>query len=169
MSPADRRIASTAERMRALGAAIGRACTGGEVIVLRGDLAAGKTTLAQGIGRGLGIDEQVTSPTFVVARSHSHPAAGPDLVHVDAYRLGSLGEVEDLDLESDLATSVVVVEWGHGVVDALSDRWALVSIARSPDPADQERVVDLAWADGTWAHSPWSALADDSATGGGAR
>lgn len=169
MTPADRRIASTADEMRALGAAIGRACSGGEVIVLSGDLGAGKTTLAQGLGRGLGIDDQVTSPTFVIARSHAHPSVGPDLVHVDAYRLGSLREVDDLDLESDLATSVVVVEWGAGVVDGLSDRWALVSIERSPDPAAQTRVVDLEWADGTWAHSPWSALAGPGSTGGGSR
>ncbi|MHB1067806.1 MAG: tRNA (adenosine(37)-N6)-threonylcarbamoyltransferase complex ATPase subunit type 1 TsaE, partial [Candidatus Nanopelagicales bacterium] len=85
MTPADRRIASTADEMRALGAAIGRACSGGEVIVLSGGLGAGKTTLAQGLGRGLGIDDQVTSPTFVIARSHAHPSVGPDLVHVDAY------------------------------------------------------------------------------------
>ncbi|MDO8310107.1 MAG: tRNA (adenosine(37)-N6)-threonylcarbamoyltransferase complex ATPase subunit type 1 TsaE [Actinomycetota bacterium] len=152
--------------MRGLGAAIGRACSGGEVVVLNGDLGAGKTTLAQGLGRGLGIAEQVTSPTFVIARSHAHPSGGPDLVHVDAYRLGSLGEVEDLDLESDLATSVVVVEWGAGVVDGLSDRWALVTIARSPDPAVETRVVDLAWADATWARSPWAARAVPDVAGG---
>ncbi len=169
MNLSDRRLASTADEMKELGAAIGAACSGGEVIVLSGALGAGKTTLAQGLGRGLGITEQVTSPTFVIARSHAHPAAGPDLVHVDAYRLGSLGEVEDLDLESDLATSVVVVEWGAGAVDGLSDRWALVTIERSADADIDTRVIDLEWAPGTWACSPWSGPAAPAATGGDRR
>ena len=111
----------TADAMRDLGAALGRACRGGDVLVLCGDLGAGKTTFTQGLARGLGIAEAVTSPTFVIARVHPNPSGGPDLVHVDAYRLGSVVELDDLDLDTDLDRSVVVVEWGVGLADALSD------------------------------------------------
>ena len=134
---------STAGQMRELGARLGAACAGGDVIILTGDLGAGKTTITQGIGRGLGIAEPVTSPTFVIARVHANPGDRPDLVHVDAYRLGSLAEVEDLDLEADLDTSVVVVEWGDGLVDHLSESRVLVRIARKDDDADETRTVDV--------------------------
>ena len=146
----------TADAMRAWGACLGAACRGGDVIVLTGDLGAGKTTLAQGIARGMGITDAVTSPTFVIARTHPHPAAGPDLVHVDAYRLGGLAEVDDLDLESDLARSVVVVEWGEGLVEGLSDSRLDLVIRRSAIDDDEVRTVEAT------AHSPrWAdALAD---------
>ena len=136
-------VVGTAAEMRDLGARLGEACEGGDVIVLSGDLGAGKTTMTQGIGRGLGITEPVTSPTFVIARVHQNPGIRPDLVHVDAYRLGSLTEVEDLDLESDLDRSVVVVEWGEGMVDGLSDARVVVRICRADDDEDETRSVEM--------------------------
>lgn len=143
-------VVSTAKDMRDLGARLGEACAGGDVVILSGDLGAGKTTIAQGIGRGLGIDEAVTSPTFVIARVHVNPGEGPDLVHVDAYRLGSLAEVEDLDLESDLANSVVVVEWGDGMVEALGDSRVVVRISRTDDYGDETRIVAVSGAGDRW-------------------
>lgn len=148
-------VAPTADEMRDLGAAIGSACRGGDVVVLTGDLGAGKTTFTQGLALGMGIDERVTSPTFVIARVHAHPAGGPDLVHVDAYRVGSALELDDLDLDSDLATSVVVVEWGGGLAERLSSDRLDVVITRSEDEDDEVRQVDLT------AHSaPWAAVLD---------
>lgn len=144
MSPSRRELrVPTAADMAALGAALGERCRGGDVLVLTGDLGAGKTTLTQGLARGLGIDEAVTSPTFVIARVHQHPASGPDLVHVDAYRLGSTLELDDLDLEADLAGSVVVVEWGGGLAEGLSDARVDVDILRTDSSADESRVVRL--------------------------
>ncbi|HLS13856.1 MAG TPA: tRNA (adenosine(37)-N6)-threonylcarbamoyltransferase complex ATPase subunit type 1 TsaE [Beutenbergiaceae bacterium] len=92
----------------------------GDLIVLSGGLGAGKTTLTQGIGAGLNVRGQVASPTFIIARSHRGPASGPGLVHVDAYRLASLAEVDDLDLDTSMAESVTVVEWGTGFVEELA-------------------------------------------------
>ena len=146
----DRVRVDTADAMHDLGERLGRLARGGDVLVLIGDLGAGKTTLAQGIGRGMGIDEPITSPTFVIARTHANPSGGPDLVHVDAYRLGSLAEVEDLDLESDLDRSVVVVEWGEGLVDGLSDSRLDVRIWRPADDGNETRTVLLDSADTRW-------------------
>lgn len=101
-------VVADAEAMRALGARIGRQARAGDVIVLDGELGTGKTTLTQGIAQGLGVTESVTSPTFVIARIH--PSASIPLVHVDAYRLGSRAELDDLDLPWE--ESVAVVEWG---------------------------------------------------------
>ncbi len=104
-------------RTRQIGSAIGAALIRGDVVVLSGDLGAGKTTLTQGIARGLGIDEQVTSPTFVVAREMAAGDPGIALLHVDAYRIASLEEWDDLDI--DLQAHATVVEWGEQVSDAL--------------------------------------------------
>ncbi len=104
----------TAAEMRELGERLAGLLRAGDLIVLSGSLGAGKTTLTQGIGAGLGVRGPVTSPTFVIARQHPSLRGGPDLVHADAYRLGSRAEVDDLDLDTDVATSVTVVEWGEG-------------------------------------------------------
>src|SRR4029453_11950915 len=93
----------------------------GDVLILSGDLGAGKTTLTQGIGRGLQVRGDITSPTFVIARVHPSLVDGPPLVHVDAYRLGGIDELDDLDLDTSLADAVTVVEWGHGVAEGLAD------------------------------------------------
>lgn len=106
---------------RSFGRRLGPLLRGGDVLVLTGDLGAGKTTLAQAIGEGLGVRGPITSPTFVIARLHPSLVGGPDLVHVDAYRLGSAVELDDLDLDADLDHSVTVVEWGAGLAEQLSD------------------------------------------------
>ena len=91
-------------------------------MVLTGELGAGKTTFTQGLGEGLGVRGGVTSPTFVIARVHPSLVDGPDLVHVDAYRLGGIDELDDLDLDTSLDTAVTVVEWGAGLAEGLAER-----------------------------------------------
>ena len=110
----------TAEATRALGTALGGLLRAGDLLVLTGDLGAGKTTLTQGLGEALGVRGAVTSPTFVIARVHPSLGDGPPLVHVDAYRLGGTLELDDLDLDAGVEESVTVVEWGHGVAELLS-------------------------------------------------
>jgi tRNA threonylcarbamoyladenosine biosynthesis protein TsaE len=118
----------TAEQMRALGRRLAGILRAGDLVLLSGPLGAGKTTLTQGIGAGLGVRGSVTSPTFVIARVHPSLSAGPDLVHADAYRLGSRAEVDDLDLDTDLATAITVVEWGDGLVEDLAPSFLSVRI-----------------------------------------
>lgn len=138
--------AADAEQMRTLGERIGRSVRAGDVVVLTGELGAGKTTLTQGIGTGLGVRGAVTSPTFVIARVHPSLTNGPQLVHVDAYRLGGVEELDDLDLDTSLEEAVTVVEWGEGLVEGLSDSRLEVTIDRAvaDEVDDQEpdaRVV----------------------------
>ena len=111
----------TAADTRAWGARLGALLRAGDLVVLTGDLGAGKTTLTQGLGEGLGVRGPVTSPTFVIARVHPSLVGGPALVHVDAYRLGGIAELDDLDLDADLEESVTVVEWGHGLAEDLAE------------------------------------------------
>ncbi len=133
-------VVATAAQMRGLGRRLARLLHAGDLVVLSGPLGAGKTTLAQGIGAGLGVRGQITSPTFVIARVHPNLGTGPDLVHADAYRLGSQAEVDDLDLDADLATSVTVVEWGEGLVEDLAASFLLVGIRADAgaDPGDTD-------------------------------
>ena len=130
--------ARDADQMRALGADLAQVLRPGDVLVLDGPLGAGKTTFTQGIGAALGVRGSVTSPTFVIARSH--PGPGPSLVHVDAYRLGGSIEVEDLDLDADLDHAITVVEWGAGKVEGLApDRLDVVirrDVGAPMDPED---------------------------------
>ena len=93
----------------------------GDLLVLTGPLGAGKTTLVQGIGDGLGVRGPITSPTFVIARVHPSLRGGPALVHADAYRLGGVAEIDDLDLDASTDSSVTVVEWGEGLAEGLSE------------------------------------------------
>lgn len=123
----DTTVASTDE-MGALGARLAAVLRAGDLVVLTGPLGAGKTTLTRGLGAALGARGQVSSPTFVLARTHP-TAAGPDLVHVDAYRLSDPVELDDLDLDWD--ASIVVVEWGRGFVDGISDSVLDVEIVRA--------------------------------------
>jgi tRNA threonylcarbamoyl adenosine modification protein YjeE len=123
-----------ADGMRALGGRLAAVLHAGDLVLLVGDLGAGKTTLIQGVARGLGVVEPVTSPTFVIARVHRAAAGRPDLVHVDAYRLDSLAEVDDLDLDASLADSVTVVEWGEGKVEHLAEHRIEVRIDRDSEP-----------------------------------
>lgn len=112
---------ATAQETHALGVQLGRLLLAGDLVLLTGGLAAGKTTFTQGIGEGLGVRGPITSPTFVIARMHPSLGAGPALVHVDAYRLEGLAELDDLDLDADLEAVVTVVEWGHGLAESLSE------------------------------------------------
>ncbi|WP_344949002.1 tRNA (adenosine(37)-N6)-threonylcarbamoyltransferase complex ATPase subunit type 1 TsaE [Terrabacter ginsenosidimutans] len=112
---------ATTDDTQDFGRRLGSLLRGGDVLVLTGDLGAGKTTLTQGIAEGLGVRGPITSPTFVIARVHPSLVGGPALVHVDAYRLGSAIELDDLDLDADLDASVTVVEWGAGLAEQLSE------------------------------------------------
>jgi tRNA threonylcarbamoyladenosine biosynthesis protein TsaE len=116
------------EAMRALGARVGSVLRAGDLVLLTGSLGAGKTTFTGGLGAAVGVRGPVTSPTFVLARTHPSLVGGPPLVHVDAYRLGSAAELDDLDLDYEHA--VVVVEWGEGLLDGVSDSLLEVVIAR---------------------------------------
>ena len=120
---------ASADDMVALGRRLAAVLLPGDLVVLSGDLGAGKTTLVQGIGAGLGVRGPITSPTFVIARVHPSLTGGPALVHADAYRLNSPAEVDDLDLDASLETSVTVVEWGGGLVEDLAADRLDVSIA----------------------------------------
>lgn len=131
----------TAAAMHDLGAGLAGVLRAGDLVLLCGPLGAGKTTLVQGIGRGLQVQGQVASPTFVLARVHQSVVDGPALVHVDAYRLGGLAELDDLDLDTDLDSAVTVVEWGTGVAEPLADSRLEVRIARSD--TSEARRVDL--------------------------
>ena len=111
----------TAGAMRDLGRRLAAGLRAGDLLVLSGPLGAGKTTLVQGIGEGLGVRGPITSPTFVIARVHPSLRGGPALVHADAYRLGGVAEIDDLDLDSSTASSVTAVEWGEGLAEGLSD------------------------------------------------
>ncbi|SFN94239.1 tRNA (adenosine(37)-N6)-threonylcarbamoyltransferase complex ATPase subunit type 1 TsaE [Mycetocola miduiensis] len=128
MIDAENIVVATSDDMHAFGVRLGRSLSAGDLLVLTGPLGAGKTTLARGIGEGLGVRGPVTSPTFVLARTHPSIVGGPPLVHVDAYRLSEPIELDDLDI--DFAGSVVLVEWGRGMVDAVASRWVDVEIER---------------------------------------
>jgi tRNA threonylcarbamoyladenosine biosynthesis protein TsaE len=130
---------------RAFGEVLAQVLRAGDLLLLSGPLGAGKTALAQGIGAGLGVRGAITSPTFVIARVHR--AGSPDglpLVHVDAYRLGTVNdpraEVDDLDLDASMDEAVTLVEWGEGMVEQLADTHLTVRIDRRDD---ETRVVTL--------------------------
>lgn len=148
----------TAAAMEAVGRRLAGLLRAGDLVVLTGELGAGKTTLVRGLGEGLGVRGPVTSPTFVLARVHPPLGAGPALVHVDAYRLGGLAEVDDLDLDASLDASVTVVEWGEGKVEDLAEDRLELWIRRRPggaapagEPAEvrelELRPVGERWAD----------------------
>lgn len=137
-----------ADAMRELGSSLAAQLAAGDLIVLSGELGAGKTTFTQGIGAGLEVRGDVTSPTFVIAREHPSLVEGPSLVHVDAYRLGGIDELDDLDLDASLEQSVTVVEWGEGVAEGLAESRLEIRIIRAlaneeneDDDLDPRRVL----------------------------
>lgn len=131
------RTVATGDDMHELGIELARLLRAGDLLVLTGPLGAGKTTLTRGIGDGLEVRGPVTSPTFVLARTHPSLVDGVPLVHVDAYRLSSALELDDLDI--DFARSVVVVEWGGGMLDGVAESWLEVEIVR-PTGASEARA-----------------------------
>ena len=148
-----------AAQMRLLGIRLARLLRAGDLVVLAGSLGAGKTTLVQGLGEGLAVRGPITSPTFVIARVHPSQRGGPDLVHADAYRLGSRLEVDDLDLDADLDHSVTVVEWGEGLVEDLASGHLRVTIGwPAPEsvvgpgngPGDEVRIVTVSGYGNRW-------------------
>lgn len=138
------RTVRTSADMHDLGVELARMLHAGDLLVLTGPLGAGKTTLTRGIGEGLRVRGPVTSPTFVLARTHPSLVEGVPLVHVDAYRLSSALELDDLDI--DFAGSVVVVEWGGGMLDGVAESWLEVDIVRptgaSEGGAERESDAD---------------------------
>ncbi|WP_075028491.1 tRNA (adenosine(37)-N6)-threonylcarbamoyltransferase complex ATPase subunit type 1 TsaE [Streptomyces mirabilis] len=152
---------NSSEQMRELGLHLAKLLRAGDFVMLNGELGAGKTTLTRGLGEGLGVRGAVTSPTFVIARVHPSLGDGPPLVHVDAYRLGGgLDEMEDLDLDVSLSDSVIVVEWGEGKVEELTDDRLNVVIHRAVgDTTDEVRHVTLTGLGERWATTDLSVLA----------
>ncbi|MEV0702594.1 tRNA (adenosine(37)-N6)-threonylcarbamoyltransferase complex ATPase subunit type 1 TsaE [Saccharopolyspora sp. NPDC050389] len=135
MSPALQTVELPAESdTLEFGRRLGAVLRAGDLVLLDGPLGAGKTVLARGIAAGMGVTGAVTSPTFVIARVHRPESGdGPALVHVDAYRLGGLDEIDDLDLDTDLTDAAVVVEWGEGLAERLADAYLLLRIRRRDD------------------------------------
>lgn len=167
------RTIETSEGMNRLGVALARLLRAGDILVLTGPLGAGKTTLSRGIGEGLGVVGTVSSPTFVIARTHKRADGGAELVHVDAYRLGGPEELDDLDI--DFAGSICLIEWGRGFTDGLSDSWLDIEIERShtggqsgetEDPADEDLVdprrIRIIGEGPRWADADTSALSEVS-------
>ena len=161
--------AQTQDLARKLGAGLRT----GDLLLLTGELGAGKTTFTQGLGEGLGVRPGIISPTFVLVRIHPALGSGPDLVHVDAYRLDSPGEIDDIDLENTMDTSVTVVEWGHGLVEHLSESRLEVTLLRatggeagtpgasgelvtdfSAEDDDEERTIRIAGYGPRWEQPP---------------
>lgn len=132
---------ATAEDTHSLGRRLATVLRAGDLIIASGELGAGKTTLTQGIGAGLNVSGPVISPTFVLSRVHPSLGGGPDLVHVDAYRLGSAAELDDLDLDASVGESVTLVEWGTGIAEGLSADRLEIDIRRSLDPGDETRWI----------------------------
>ena len=140
---------SDADQTRDLGADLGRLLRAGDLVMLSGGLGAGKTTLTQGIGVGMGVRGRVASPTFIVARVHPSLRGGPDLIHADAYRITDLGDLETLDLDSSLDEAVTVVEWGEGKTEAMSPERLVIDVRRAEggQACRDGHVIDLEYMD----------------------
>ncbi len=139
---------ATVDDTRAFGRRLAALLRPSDLVLLTGPLGAGKTALAQGIGAGLKVRGDVTSPTFVIARLHRGEVP---LVHADAYRLGAKpdprAEIDDLDLDATAEDAVTVVEWGEGLVEHLSETYLQIRIDRLDDDT---RIVDLVPHAGDW-------------------
>ena len=130
----------TSEEMHELGLRLAKQLKAADLVILIGPLGAGKTTLTRGVGAGLGVEGNVSSPTFVIARTHKRDGLAP-LVHVDAYRLGSPAELDDLDIP--FASSIVLVEWGKGLTQDISEHWLEVELVRDTTGETEDRQVKI--------------------------
>lgn len=141
-------------------AALGSLLRAGDLIILSGALGAGKTTFTQALGKQLGVRPGIISPTFVLVRIHPSLVGGPDLVHVDAYRLASAAEIDDIDLENTMDSSITVVEWGDGRVEHLSDSYLRIRLDRAAagDSEDEPRGIDLSAVGPRWDGVDFSSL-----------
>jgi tRNA threonylcarbamoyladenosine biosynthesis protein TsaE len=137
-----------AEEMHVLGIRIGKQLRAGDLVVLVGPLGAGKTTMTRGVGEALGAIGNVSSPTFVIARTHKRDNGEAPMVHVDAYRLSSADELDDLDI--DFANSIVLVEWGKGMLDGISENLLEVDIARDHTGDSETREVTITGSGERW-------------------
>jgi tRNA threonylcarbamoyladenosine biosynthesis protein TsaE len=147
--------------MREIGARLAALLRPGDVVLLTGELGAGKTTLTQGIATGLGVDGPVTSPTFVLAREHRSSGGGPALVHADAYRLSGIAELDDLDLDTALDEAVTVVEWGGGLAEGLAEDRLEVAISRhlgDQEAGDESRRLQIRAVGRRWSGVPLAAV-----------
>lgn len=136
-----------AEATAALGRDLARVLRRGDVVVMTGDLGAGKTTTTRALGEALGVRGEVTSPTFVIAREHPSLGDGPALVHVDAYRLGGFGELDDLDLDTSLDDAVTVIEWGAGMAEGLSENRLHLTLTGIDDRTATIETAGARWAE----------------------
>ncbi|MFT4245147.1 MAG: tRNA (adenosine(37)-N6)-threonylcarbamoyltransferase complex ATPase subunit type 1 TsaE [Micrococcaceae bacterium] len=134
---------ASVDKTQELAAKLGEELRAGDVLILSGDLGAGKTTFTQGIAKGMQVRAGIISPTFVIARNHPSLISGPNLVHIDAYRLNSADELYDLDIESDLGDSVLVAEWGDGFVEEFSDSYLRIMINRGTGERDESRAITI--------------------------
>lgn len=134
--------------MNELGIKLAGQLNAGDLVILIGPLGAGKTTLTRGVGQGLGVEGNVSSPTFVIARTHKRAGLAP-LVHVDAYRLGSPAELDDLDIP--FASSIVLVEWGKGLTQDISEHWLEVELVRDTAGETEDRQVKITGFGDRWA------------------
>ena len=141
-------VIATSEDMHSLGVKVSKVLRAGDLAILIGPLGAGKTTFTRGVGEGLEVEGNVSSPTFVVARTHKREGKAP-FVHVDAYRLGSPAELDDLDIP--FASSIVFVEWGKGLTNDISENWLEVEIARDTTGATEDRQVKITGFGDRWA------------------
>lgn len=132
---------ATPEEMHELGLRLASVLQAGDLVILTGPLGAGKTTLTRGVGEGLRAVGNVSSPTFVIARTHKRENSDVPLVHVDAYRLTSPHEFDDLDI--DIERSIVLVEWGRGFAEDLAESWLDVEIERDTTGESEVRQVTL--------------------------
>ena len=134
-------ITSNAAETKALGKKLGTLLKAGDCVLLAGELGAGKTTFTQGLASALKIKGDVTSPTFVIAREHKSLADGPNLVHIDAYRLNTLAEISQLDLVTDIETAILVVEWGKGLVNDLVAEPIQITIDQNVDDENKREFT----------------------------
>lgn len=146
-----------------LGTRIGSVLRRGDLVILSGPVGAGKTTLTRGLAVGLGVSGRVSSPTFVIARHHPTQGGGPDLVHVDAYRLSDVGELDALDLDTQLDDAVTVVEWGVDRAERLAPSRLEIALSRGSSTSgtesdDDHRTVHIKWHGDAWDEERLAAL-----------